>query len=101
MAASGPAPQRPDGCYIYLCTMAKPQVFIDGQAGTTGLRIREWLADRGIVALEDVDTRSLTLHLRSVGALRGAVVSGEVDRERAKGRCARSAPQVGGHRTAI
>jgi len=41
----------------------------------------EWLADRGIVAIDDIDTRSLTLHLRNVGALRGAVVSGEVGRE--------------------
>jgi carbamoyl-phosphate synthase small subunit len=34
-----------------------------------------WLRTRGIVALDDVDTRSLTLRLRSHGAMRAAVVA--------------------------
>ena len=36
-----------------------------------------WLSARGVVALEDVDTRSLVLHLRERGAMRAAAVSGE------------------------
>jgi len=36
-----------------------------------------WLADRGIPVLEGVDTRRLTRHLRSLGAMRGVVASGE------------------------
>jgi carbamoyl-phosphate synthase small subunit len=34
-----------------------------------------WLAARGVVALEDVDTRSLVLHLRERGAMRAAAVA--------------------------
>jgi carbamoyl-phosphate synthase small subunit len=33
----------------------------------------EWLAERGVVALTGVDTRSLVLHLREHGAMRAAV----------------------------
>jgi carbamoyl-phosphate synthase small subunit len=36
----------------------------------------DWLAGRGIVALDGVDTRSLVLHLREGGAMRAAVASG-------------------------
>ncbi|MDQ4082531.1 MAG: glutamine-hydrolyzing carbamoyl-phosphate synthase small subunit [Actinomycetota bacterium] len=36
-----------------------------------------WLAARGIVALDEVDTRSLVLHLRERGAMRAAAVAGE------------------------
>jgi carbamoyl-phosphate synthase small subunit len=36
-----------------------------------------WLAEAGLPALSGVDTRSLVLHLRSRGAMRGAVVAGE------------------------
>jgi len=36
-----------------------------------------WLAERGIVALDEIDTRALTLRLRDGGAMRGIVVSDE------------------------
>lgn len=36
-----------------------------------------WLAERGIVALDEIDTRALTLRLRETGAMRGVVVSDE------------------------
>jgi carbamoyl-phosphate synthase small subunit len=52
----------------------------------TGIVMREargpewtdWLTDRGVVALSGIDTRSLVLHLRDRGAMRAAVVSGDV-----------------------
>jgi carbamoyl-phosphate synthase small subunit len=36
----------------------------------------DWLAERGVVALTGVDTRSLVLKLRESGAMRGVVVAG-------------------------
>jgi carbamoyl-phosphate synthase small subunit len=36
-----------------------------------------WLAERGIVALDEIDTRALTLRLRDGGAMRGVAVSDE------------------------
>ena len=36
-----------------------------------------WLAERGIVALDEIDTRSLTLLLREAGAMRGVAVADE------------------------
>ena len=38
-----------------------------------------WLSERGLVALDGVDTRSLVLHLRERGAMRAALVAGEDD----------------------
>jgi carbamoyl-phosphate synthase small subunit len=35
----------------------------------------DWLRERGIVALTDIDTRSLVLKLRDLGAMRGAVAA--------------------------
>jgi carbamoyl-phosphate synthase small subunit len=39
----------------------------------------DWLHDRGIPALSRIDTRSLVLHLRDRGAMRGAVVTDSDD----------------------
>jgi carbamoyl-phosphate synthase small subunit len=36
-----------------------------------------WLAERGVVALDEIDTRALTLRLRDGGAMRGAAVADE------------------------
>jgi carbamoyl-phosphate synthase small subunit len=38
----------------------------------------DWLHERGIVALTDIDTRSLVLKLREGGAMRAAAASGDV-----------------------
>jgi carbamoyl-phosphate synthase small subunit len=35
----------------------------------------EWLADHGVVALDGIDTRRLTLHLRDAGAMRAVAVA--------------------------
>ncbi len=39
--------------------------------------LEDWLGDRDIPALEGIDTRALTRHIRSVGAMRGIVAPGE------------------------
>jgi len=36
-----------------------------------------WLAERGVVALDEIDTRALTLRLRDAGAMRGVTVADE------------------------
>ena len=36
----------------------------------------EWLAERNIPILEDIDTRRLTRHIRSAGAMRGIIATG-------------------------
>ncbi len=38
-----------------------------------------WLSERGVVALEGIDTRSLVLRLRSAGAMRAAIVAGDLE----------------------
>ena len=35
----------------------------------------DWLTSHGVVALEDIDTRKLVLHIRDAGAMRAAVVA--------------------------
>ena len=63
-----------------------PQRSESGRVHARGVLMREargpawtdWLHERGIPALTGVDTRSLVLRLREVGAMRAAVVSGEV-----------------------
>ena len=46
----------------------------------------DWLAERGIVALTGIDTRSLVLRLREGGAMRAAAVAGDAGRGRGAGR---------------
>jgi carbamoyl-phosphate synthase small subunit len=42
-----------------------------------GVEWAEWLHERGLVALDGIDTRSLVLRLRDAGAMRAAAVSDE------------------------
>jgi carbamoyl-phosphate synthase small subunit len=54
-----------------------------------------WLAQQGVVALEEIDTRSLVLHLRDRGAMRGAAVSGEASADELLGRILSAEPMAG------
>jgi carbamoyl-phosphate synthase small subunit len=55
----------------------------------------QWLAERGVVALEEVDTRSLVLQLRSAGAMRAALVADGSAREETL-TAVRAQPQMAG-----
>ncbi len=57
----------------------------------------DWLNEHGIVALDDVDTRGLTLRLRDAGAMRGVVVADERELPviEALGRVEASEPMAG------
>jgi carbamoyl-phosphate synthase small subunit len=55
----------------------------------------DWLHEHGIVALSGIDTRSLVLHLRDRGAMRGAVVAGEASEDEAV-RAVRERPEMTG-----
>src|SRR5437879_10183407 len=55
----------------------------------------KWLASQGVPALSGIDTRSLVLHLRECGAMRAAVVTGEVDVDETIG-LARAQPSMEG-----
>ncbi|MBI4421415.1 MAG: glutamine-hydrolyzing carbamoyl-phosphate synthase small subunit, partial [Gemmatimonadetes bacterium] len=44
----------------------------------------DWLAERGIPVLEGVDTRRLTRHIRSLGAMRGVVATGDAPTNEAR-----------------
>jgi carbamoyl-phosphate synthase small subunit len=43
----------------------------------------DWLSDCGIPAVTGVDTRALVRHIRTAGAMRGGIFSGEVPRDEA------------------
>ncbi len=43
----------------------------------------DWLHERGIVALSEIDTRSLVLHLREAGSMRAIAVAGEASLDEA------------------
>ncbi|MGO1072863.1 glutamine-hydrolyzing carbamoyl-phosphate synthase small subunit [Lysobacter sp. CA199] len=43
----------------------------------------QWLSDRGVVAISDIDTRKLTRLLRDTGAQNGALMAGEISVEKA------------------
>jgi carbamoyl-phosphate synthase small subunit len=54
-----------------------------------------WLAEHGVVALEDVDTRTLVLHLREGGAMRAVAVTGNASAEELLQRVRAEAPMAG------
>ncbi len=43
----------------------------------------QWLAERGVVAIADIDTRQLTRLLRDRGAQNGALMAGQIDTDQA------------------
>ena len=43
--------------------------------------LEEYLAGHGVVGVRDVDTRALTRHIRSAGAMRGGIAPGDVPAE--------------------
>ena len=55
----------------------------------------DWLVERGLVALSGIDTRTLTLHLRSRGAMRAVAVAGEASREEAVRAVSEQPPMAG------
>jgi carbamoyl-phosphate synthase small subunit len=55
----------------------------------------DWLTSHGLPALSGLDTRSLVLHLRTHGAMRAAVVVGDVPAEETL-RAVRERPQMAG-----
>ena len=60
----------------------------------------DWLVERGLLALSGIDTRSLVLHLREAGAMRGVVVSGGGSVDEAV-RAARERPPMEGRALAV
>ena len=59
---------------LEFAAMSKPRLFIDGHAGTTGLRIRRWLADR-----DDVEVRTLDeADRKSEAARRNAIIESDL-----------------------
>lgn len=47
---------------------------------TSSMSIEEYLRQNGIVAIEGIDTRALTRHIRSKGAMRAVISTAEADR---------------------
>jgi carbamoyl-phosphate synthase small subunit len=80
-----------------------PERSESSQAHARGVLMRQvggdewprWLADRGLVALDQVDTRSLVLHLRDRGAMRAAVVSGDASENQVLEAIRAQAPMAG------
>jgi carbamoyl-phosphate synthase small subunit len=54
-----------------------------------------WLAAQSVVALEEIDTRSLVLHLRSQGAMRAVAVSGDASMQELLAHVRSEAPMAG------
>src|SRR5690242_21167170 len=55
----------------------------------------DWLTDCGIPAITGVDTRALTRHIRSAGAMRGGVFPGAMAEAQARELIAAEAPMAG------
>ena len=57
--------------------------------------LEDFLKTWGIVAIEGVDTRALTLHIRTAGAMRGIISSLDLDQKSLVAKARRSPPMVG------
>ncbi len=57
--------------------------------------LQEYLSEHGVVAISDVDTRALTRHIRSEGAMRGAIAPATADPDEILGRV-RAHPRMEG-----
>jgi carbamoyl-phosphate synthase small subunit len=74
-----------------------------GRAHARGVVMREargpewtdWLHDRGVVALSEIDTRSLVLHLREAGAMRAIALAGEASVDEALASVRAQPPMAG------
>jgi carbamoyl-phosphate synthase small subunit len=83
----GVAPQRSESSQAHARAVLMRQVGGDEWA--------RWLTDRGLVGLDQIDTRSLVLHLRDRGAMRAAVVSGEASEAEVHDAIRAQAPMAG------
>jgi carbamoyl-phosphate synthase small subunit len=55
----------------------------------------DWLADCGVPAISEVDTRALVRHIREAGSLRGGIFSADVAEEQAREQIAAEPPMAG------
>src|SRR5438067_5654933 len=63
------------------CESARPHARAVVMREARGPAWTDWLHEHGLVALSEIDTRSLVLHLRRAGAMRAIAVSGEASVE--------------------
>ena len=59
------------------------------------MSLSAWMAAQGKIGLAGIDTRALVRHLRSRGAMRGAIVTGDLALDRHRGVLDREPPMVG------
>jgi carbamoyl-phosphate synthase small subunit len=71
------------GVEVARCESPKPHVRGVVMRNARGPAWTDWLHAHGIVALSEIDTRTLTLHLRSRGAMRAIAVAGDASLEEA------------------
>ena len=77
------------------CESRKPHARAVVMREARGPAWTDWLHEHGIVALSGIDTRSLVVHLREGGAMRGIAVAGEASVEEAL-RAVREQPPMAG-----
>jgi carbamoyl-phosphate synthase small subunit len=66
------------------CAQARGVVVRDYSTCVSNFRatgtLEDFLAERGVVGIRDIDTRAVAVHLRDHGEMRGLIASGEPDR---------------------
>ena len=55
----------------------------------------DWLADCGVPAISDVDTRALVRHIREAGSMRGGIFPADMDEAQAREQIAAEPPMAG------